>query len=157
MLRIHQELLETSTRLLVLSQPVSNPTGAFVSQTPLLSPGGEDAEMFTVSVVLGTRVDALGLAQGVVGLDGDGLLGVGAAGVEHGLDGLLPLELVHHQDALLGVVRPEHVPLEHGDPIGSRNIGRTSDNVEPILTVIVHGLNVVQEDVRPINSLSHQV
>ena len=52
--------------------------------------------MLALTIVLSTGIVALGLTEGMVGLDRHWFIGIGAgAGGEDVLDGLLALELVH--------------------------------------------------------------
>ena len=73
------------------------------------------------------------------------------------LDVVFSSELVHGENSLLGVVSPEDVPLEDGQPVGGGDVVGASHNVEPVLAVVVHGLDVVQQDVRPVDPLGDEV
>ena len=72
-------------------------------------------------------------------------------------DGFLPLIFVDGKHALFGSVGPKHVSLKDGDFGWSWNIGRSSDNVEPVLSVVVHSLDVVEENVGPEDPFGDQV
>ena len=113
--------------------------------------------MLTLTVILGARIVAVRLTQRVVSFDRNRLLLVRVGRAEDWLDRVLALELVHGEHALLGVVGPEHVPLEHGEPVGGGDVAGTPHDVEPVLAVVVHSLDVVQEDVRPVDPLAHKV
>ena len=73
------------------------------------------------------------------------------------LNVVLSSEFVHREDSLLGVVSPEDVPLEDGESVGSGDVVGTPHDVEPVLTVVVHRLDVVQEDVGPVDPLCDEV
>ena len=58
---------------------------------------------------------------------------------------------------MLGIVSPEDIPLEHCQSVGSWHVVRAPHNIEPVLAVVVDRLDVVQEDVRPVDSLGDEV
>ena len=62
---------------------------------------------------------------------------------------MLTFEFVDGQDALLGFIRPEDGPLENGETRSCRNVGRSADDQEPIVAIVVDGLDVVEERVAP--------
>ncbi len=44
-----------------------------------------------------------------------------------------------------------------GSPIWCGNVGRAANNVDPVLSVVVHRLDIIQKDVGPVDALGHQV
>ena len=58
---------------------------------------------------------------------------------------------------MLGIVSPEDISLEHCQSVGSWHVVRAPHNIEPVLAVVVDRLDVVEQDVRPVDPLGHQV
>ena len=69
--------------------------------------------------------------------------------IVNGGDCVLAQELVHLDDTLAGVIRPEHAALEYGQVVGWGHLFRAPHNVDPVLAVVVDSFNVIQEYVGP--------
>ena len=63
----------------------------------------------------------------------------------------------YYTDGQVNKVNVENIITYKNWPVRCRHIWRPADNVEPVLAVVVDGLDVVEEDVGPVDPARHQV
>ena len=69
----------------------------------------------------------------------------------------ITFKFIDGQDALFSSVRPVDRAFENGQTRSGRDIGRSTDDQEPIASFVVDGLDVVEERIAPKNALGSDI